>query len=124
MLSRAAATAALILMSSPPPRAANAAVADCMGDCLKNCRLVAPNNDGYCRESCDDYCSQTDRTDGLSGSVSAASGEVGILGGAFGTGTVIKGEDKPPVINVPGLDFLSGQGRKVIGYYEEKNTGR
>ena len=39
------------------------------------------------------YCIKN-RADGLSGSVSSASGEVGILGGTFGQGTVVKGEDK------------------------------
>ena len=55
-------------------------------------------------------------SDGLSGSVSSASGEVGILGGTFGQGTVAKGEDKPPSVNLPGLDFSSASGRKLIGY--------
>ena len=48
----------------------------------------------YCTDSCTDYCAQDDRTDGLSGSVSAQNGEVGILGGSFGQGTVPKGKDK------------------------------
>jgi hypothetical protein len=113
MLSRAA---ALFVAATVAPRSASAAN-DCMMDCMKNCKLIAPKDDGgYCRETCDDYCSQTDRTDGLSGSVSSASGEVGMLGGAYGLGTVIKGDDKPPVLNVPGLDFVSAQGRKIIGY--------
>lgn len=56
-------------------------------------------------------------TDGLSGSVSAASGEVGLLGGTFGQGTVVKGQDKPPSISIPGLDFVgSKEGRQLIGY--------
>ena len=42
-------------------------------------------------------------------------GEVGILGGTFGQGTVVKGEDKPPAINLPGLNFNSDEGRKLIG---------
>lgn len=54
--------------------------------------------------------------DGLSGSVSASSGEVGILGGTFGQGTVVKGEDKPPALNLPGLDFSSAAGRKLLRY--------
>ena len=48
----------------------------------------------YCTDSCTNYCAQDDRTDGLSGSVSAQNGEVGILGGSFGKGTVPKGDDK------------------------------
>jgi hypothetical protein len=53
---------------------------------------------------------------GLSGSVSAEGGEVGILGGTFGTGTVVKGEDKPPAVSLPGLDFTSNKGRQMLGY--------
>jgi hypothetical protein len=29
---------------------------------------------------------------------------------------VVKGEDKPPGIKIPGLDFTSDKGRKLIGY--------
>ncbi|KAL7566231.1 hypothetical protein ACA910_011297 [Epithemia clementina (nom. ined.)] len=54
---------------------------DCYKDCFKNCRSIVPNDtSNYCDDNCRDYCAQTDRTDGLSGSVSAATGEVGILG--------------------------------------------
>ncbi len=67
---------------------------------------------GYCLENCKSYCAQEDRTDGLSGSVSSEGGEVGILG----TSTVVKGEDKPPSLRLPGLDFSSEKGRKLIGY--------
>mmetsp|Transcript_37250 Transcript_37250/g.57205 ORF Transcript_37250/g.57205 Transcript_37250/m.57205 type:complete len:190 (+) Transcript_37250:3-572(+) len=95
---------------------AAAAQADCYNDCFKNCKLIAPQDVKYCGRECTDYCELPDRTDGLSGSVSAASGEVGILGGSFGVGTVVKGEDKPPSIKLPGLDFTSGSGRKLIGY--------
>ena len=88
---------------------------DCYKDCYKNCRAIVPNDpSNYCDENCRDYCAQPDRTDGLSGSVSATSGEVGILGGTFGTGTVVKGEDKPPSVSLPGLDFTSDQGRQII----------
>jgi hypothetical protein len=114
MLSRAAALFVVAAVAAPP---ANAAPTDCLADCMKNCKLIAPKDDGsYCRETCDDYCSQTDRTDGLSGSVSGDSGEVNMLGGTYGVGTVVKGEDKPPSLNVPGLDFFSKEGRKIIGY--------
>jgi hypothetical protein len=41
---------------------------------------------------------------------------VGLLGGTFGTGTVVKGEDKPPSIKLPGLDFASESGKKLLGY--------
>lgn len=89
---------------------------DCFADCFKNCKAIAPKDEAYCQESCRGYCEQPDREDGLSGSVSAAQGEVGILGGSFGTGTVVKGQDKPPVIMLPGLDFSSDAGKKLIGY--------
>ena len=45
-----------------------AAVADCNKDCTKECNLVAPGNTAYCQTNCNDYCSQPDRADGLSGS--------------------------------------------------------
>ncbi|KAL7448707.1 hypothetical protein ACHAWC_000850 [Mediolabrus comicus] len=88
------------------------AVTDCMSDCEKNCKLIAPKDPEYCRSSCFDYCQQPDRTDGLSGSVSSEGGETGI----FGTNTVVKGEDKPPQLKIPGLDFTSANGKKLIGY--------
>jgi hypothetical protein len=83
------ATAASLLLSSPAW-----AVADCFDDCLKNCKKVAPKDPEYCIANCKDYCDQDDRQDGLSGSVSSQSGEVGILGGTFGQGTVPKDEDR------------------------------
>lgn len=93
------------------------AAADCMTDCLKNCKKIAPKDtSGYCQMNCEDYCAQDDRNDGLSGSVSASSGEVGILGGTFGQGTVPKGEDRPPSVRLPGLDFTSSSGKKLLGY--------
>jgi hypothetical protein len=88
------------------------AAADCMQDCLQNCKLIAPKDLAYCTENCKGYCEQEDRTDGLSGSISSAGGETGILG----INTVVKGEDKPPQIKLPGLDFSSGAGKKLIGY--------
>lgn len=91
------------------------AKADCFADCLKNCKAIVPKDLAYCNEECTEYCSQPDRQDGLSGSVSSDKGEVGILGGTFGTGTVVTGEDKPPSIRIPGLDFSSTEGRKLIG---------
>lgn len=85
---------------------------DCMNDCLKNCKQIVPNDtSNYCRDTCVEYCAQPDRSDGLSGSVSSEGGETGILG----LGTVVKGEDKPPVINLPGLNFNSKEGKKLIG---------
>lgn len=95
-----------------PPMQANAAGTDCMKDCLDNCKKIAPKDPTYCMDSCKEYCAQEDRTDGLSGSVSSDGGEMGILG----TSTVVKGEDKPPSIKLPGLDFTSSKGRKLLGY--------
>lgn len=85
---------------------------DCYSDCLKNCKAIAPKDSAYCTENCKSYCDQDDRTDGLSGSISSTGGETGILG----TSTVVKGEDKPPQIKLPGLDFSSEKGKKLIGY--------
>jgi len=118
-LFRQAATAAAASGTAFLPRQepALAAPADCYGDCFKNCKAIAPKDPQYCEEQCRDYCAQPDRTDGLSGSVSSATGEVGLLGGSLpGTGTVVKGEDKPPAIKIPGLDFTSGAGKKLLGY--------
>jgi len=107
------ATGATLLLDPSPALAK----ADCYSDCLKNCKTIAPKDLDYCKESCIEYCEQPDREDGLSGSVSSAKGETGILGGTFGQGTVPKGEDKPPsLVKLPGLDFSSDAGRKLIGY--------
>ncbi|KAL7475191.1 hypothetical protein ACHAW6_001119 [Cyclotella cf. meneghiniana] len=106
--STAAAVFVHMIISVEPSNAA----ADCFNDCFKNCKLIAPKDPQYCQINCQDYCSQTDRTDGLSGSVSSSGGETGILG----TNTVVKGEDKPPQVKIPGLDFTSDKGRKLIGY--------
>lgn len=97
-----------IFASVDPAKAAT----DCFSDCFKNCKIVAPKDPEYCTTNCKEYCDQPDREDGLSGSVSSVRGEVGILG----TSTVVKGEDKPPSFNVPGLDFNSDKGKKLIGY--------
>lgn len=88
------------------------AAPDCFKDCFKNCKLIAPKDQEYCTNSCQEYCAQPDRTDGLSGSVSSEGGEVGILG----INTVVKGEDKPPEVKLPGLDFTSAKGKQLLGY--------
>jgi hypothetical protein len=88
------------------------AAPDCMTDCLKNCNLIAPKDPEYCLSNCQSYCDQPSRSDGLSGSISSDNGETGILG----LTTVVKGEDKPPELNLPGLDFSTGVGKKLIGY--------
>mmetsp|Transcript_40728 Transcript_40728/g.57261 ORF Transcript_40728/g.57261 Transcript_40728/m.57261 type:complete len:136 (-) Transcript_40728:2884-3291(-) len=92
------------------------AAPDCMTDCLKNCKQIAPKDPKYCLDNCNSYCEQPDRQDGLSGSVGSEAGYSGILGGTFGQGTVPKGEDKPPAVNLPGLDFTSQSGKKLLGY--------
>uniref|UniRef100_A0A7S2GPW4 Uncharacterized protein n=1 Tax=Helicotheca tamesis TaxID=374047 RepID=A0A7S2GPW4_9STRA len=99
------------LTTTPMSSKANAA-ADCMTDCIKSCKKIAPKDPEYCLGNCKDYCDQPDRTDGLSGSKSSDNGEMGILG----TYTVVKGEDKPPAFNLPGLDFNTEKGKKLIGY--------
>eukprot|EP00545_Synedropsis_sp_CCMP1620_P015095 CAMPEP_0119014494 /NCGR_PEP_ID=MMETSP1176-20130426/9843_1 /TAXON_ID=265551 /ORGANISM="Synedropsis recta cf, Strain CCMP1620" /LENGTH=142 /DNA_ID=CAMNT_0006967683 /DNA_START=21 /DNA_END=449 /DNA_ORIENTATION=+ len=100
-----------VVAATAIPQVANAEP-DCMTDCLKSCKLIAPKDPSYCLDNCKSYCEQEDRADGLSGSVSSANGETGILG----TTTVVKGEDKPPQVNLPGLDFSKGAGKKLIGY--------
>ena len=113
MMSASAKTFMVGMLASPFPVEA---AADCFSDCVKNCKKIAPKDPEYCTLNCRDYCDQEDRADGLSGSKSADNGEVGILGGTFGQGTVPKGEDKPPSIKLPGLDFSSDDGKKLLGY--------
>ena len=74
---RAALSTAFSAMAAPLPALA---APDCFKDCMKNCKLIAPKDPDYCLANCKGYCEQDDRNDGLSGSVSASSGEVGILG--------------------------------------------
>ena len=112
MLLNVGSFASVLALGISNPNYASAKQPDCMTDCVKNCKLIAPKDPGYCLENCKTYCAQEDRTDGLSGSVSSDGGEVGILG----RNTVVKGEDKPPSLSLPGLDFSSEKGRKMIGY--------
>jgi hypothetical protein len=44
--------AALFVVAAAAP-SANAAPTDCLADCMKNCKLIAPKDDGggYCRET-------------------------------------------------------------------------
>ena len=79
---------------------------------LSTPRFAVVKNPQYCNDNCQAYCDQEDRRDGLSGSVSSEGGETGILG----VNTVVKGEDKPPKVKLPGLDFSSDKGKKLIGY--------
>lgn len=112
LLKNAGAFAIALGVGMSHPRDASAQQPDCMTDCLKNCKKIAPQDAAYCLDTCKSYCEQDDRTDGLSGSVSSDGGEVGLLG----RNTVTKGDDKPPVVSLPGLDFSSEKGRKLIGY--------
>ena len=64
-------------------------------DCYANCSRIAPKGGAYCKETCEEYCAQPDRQDGLSGSIGNAKGEVGFLSALDG-GTVVYGKDLPP----------------------------
>lgn len=105
----AACATAPAIMSSPPMLAAPAyAAKDCFLDCTSNCNRVAPKSFAYCQRSCEDYCLQDDRRDGLSGSVDSSKAEVGLISaydiGARVTGTrraVPYGEDQPPGLSLP-----------------------
>lgn len=80
------------------------AVTDCKKDCFKNCLIAAPGSRDYCTTSCDEYCQQDDRHDGLSGSIDAKNGETGIFGGSI-DGTVVN--DRPPILlNLIGKDTM------------------
>lgn len=82
------------------PQAASAAV-DCLQDCLQNCARLAGGSKDYCKTSCLDYCAQTDRRDGLSGSVSSDGAEFGWASSFKNPFDkeqkgVVYGTDKPP----------------------------
>lgn len=70
---------------------------------------MAPRSYNYCQSSCEEYCAQTDRRDGLSGSVDSSAAEVGLASaydlGAKVSGTapvgVPYGEDKLPSLGLP-----------------------
>lgn len=74
---RTALATAFSAIAAPLPALA---APDCFKDCMKNCKMIAPKDPDYCLANCKGYCEQEDRNDGLSGSVSSSSGEVGILG--------------------------------------------
>ncbi|GMH86683.1 hypothetical protein TrVE_jg7340 [Triparma verrucosa] len=98
------------------PLTSSAKEVDCLTDCVKNCKVLAPlDKSSYCLDSCTEYCADPEREDGLSGSKSSEKGEYGILGGGFGQGTVTKGNDKPPQVKLPFLDFETEKGKKLIG---------
>ncbi|CAN0114266.1 unnamed protein product [Heterosigma akashiwo] len=94
-------TTAVILISNPNEARA---LPDCYTDCNKNCIKQAPGSKDYCEFQCRDYCAQDDRRDGLSGSVSSEGGEVGWRSGFYQQGTIVQGDDNPPVI--PGFKKL------------------
>ena len=70
--------------------------ADCYSDCMANCERGAPGNKAYCVDNCEDYCEQTDREDGLSGSVNSNKGYVGLASPLKLGATVEYGADRPP----------------------------
>jgi hypothetical protein len=72
---------------------------DCYKDCASNCARVYPGNGAYCAIECDGYCAQTDRKDGLSGSVSSEGGYVGLASPLRGGDTVEFGADAPPKLD-------------------------
>ena len=83
-----------------PPVAAASAAVDCLQDCLQNCARLAGGSIGYCKTSCNEYCDQDDRRDGLSGSISSEGAEFG-WASAFKNPLapqkpVVYGTDRPP----------------------------
>ena len=75
--------------------------ADCIKDCTTNCnRVSGGKNDAYCGVQCDAYCGQTDREDGLSGSVSSSKGYLGWSSPLRLGSTVEYGEDRPPTVSI------------------------
>ena len=75
--------------------------ADCIKDCTTNCnRVSGGKNDAYCGVQCEDYCGQTDREDGLSGSVSSSKGYLGWSSPLRLGNTVEYGEDRPPTVSI------------------------
>jgi hypothetical protein len=77
---------------------------DCNSDCYSSCVRVVPGSESYCKTTCTEYCDQTDRRDGLSGSIDASRGETGILGGI--DGTVTRGNDRPPSVTIIPKDMM------------------
>ena len=92
------------------------AVIDCNQDCVKNCIVAAPGSIEYCRSSCNDYCNQDDRHDGLSGSLDAKNGETGLFGGSI-DGTVTRQDDKPPVL----LNIISKETMRDLMMNKKQN---
>ena len=109
--------AAGVALVGATPLVARAA-ADCMKTCLSNCARNAPGSGDYCKESCDDYCSQSDRKDGLSGSISTENAEFGFAssfklpGAAEGIQPSNYGDDKPP--GLPDVFGVNNALRKAV----------
>ena len=122
-LSRRAATLAALAATTSPwfsPVAARAAEKDCYTDCIQNCNRVAPKSGRYCESSCNEYCAQDDRRDGLSGSIDSSNAEVGLLS-AFDLGSKVSGkapvgvpygEDRPPALSLGAFDSML---REAVG---------
>ena len=87
--SKVAAVAAALLLNMAGVQAA----VDCQSDCFKNCALAAPGSRDYCVSTCEDYCADPERQDGLSGSKDGSRGETGLFGGSIDATTI---EDRPP----------------------------
>ena len=87
--SNVAAVAAALLINMAGVQAA----VDCQSDCFKNCALAAPGSRDYCVSTCEDYCADPERQDGLSGSKDGSRGETGLFGGSIDATTI---EDRPP----------------------------
>lgn len=106
MLARVAAGLSATAVSIPNALASK----DCFTDCQSNCVRNAPGSTAYCKQTCDEYCAQPDRRDGLSGSVSSDAGEVGFASAFDYTNRVTRklnsnveyGTDRLPA--VPGLE--------------------
>ena len=103
-------------LSLATPMAASAVV-DCLQDCLQNCARLAGGSKDYCKESCLDYCAQTDRKDGLSGSVSSDGAEFGFASSFKNPFDkeqkgVVYGGDKPP--GLPDVFGINKALRKAV----------
>merc|ERR1712032_1517079 len=87
-----------------------------MSTCLNNCGRNAPGSASYCKDSCQDYCAQEDRRDGLSGSISTDGAEFGWRSGAKLPNAPLKpsvyGEDLPP--GLPDVFGINTALRKAV----------
>jgi hypothetical protein len=103
MLARRAAISLVLGMTWRRDARPAYAAKDCYLDCITNCNRVAPGSGEYCKSSCNSYCLQDDRRDGLSGSVSSEGSELG-WASAYDLSSRVTGqqravpygEDRPP----------------------------